>query len=255
MIGNRAEYEKMHLHETKLWWYKILHKKVLKQIEANFGQNKSIKILDAGCGTGGLLAFLKTNGYENLNGFDISTDAVDFCNKKGLKVNQLDIRAIENFGPNEKFEVIICNDMLYFLSDEEIVKTLQIFSQKLNNQGLILLNIHAFEVFSGTHDIAVGSNRRFVLRQFQHFADRAGVKIASASYWSLLLSPLILAARLWQNFKLKIGFLNYQTVESDVSYPGNFINNLLYKIVKLEEKFIQKSPFGSSLNMTLQKIP
>ena len=81
MIDKFEEYEKMAFVETKLWWYKILHEKVLNA----FINNKIAKenlILDFGCGTGGLLEALKNAGYYNVTGLDTSDFAIDFCKKK-----------------------------------------------------------------------------------------------------------------------------------------------------------------------------
>ena len=69
MLINSSEYEKMYQTEEKLWWYKILHEKVLEVIILFFQENKSIKILDAGCGTGGMLEILKKNDYINIQEF------------------------------------------------------------------------------------------------------------------------------------------------------------------------------------------
>ncbi len=52
MIGNRIEYEKMYAVERELWWYKILHAKVLTAIQQHFSST-NIAILDADCRTVG----------------------------------------------------------------------------------------------------------------------------------------------------------------------------------------------------------
>ena len=63
MLKNDQEYQQMYNAETNLWWYKILHEKVFDQIKRH-SKNQEISLLDAGCGTGGLITFLKKNGYE-----------------------------------------------------------------------------------------------------------------------------------------------------------------------------------------------
>ncbi len=80
MINNPAEYEKMALVEHTLWWYKVLHEKVLKTLLAH-KIRKDTLIVDLGCGTGGLLQKLSEAGYQ-AQGIDISESAIDFCKKK-----------------------------------------------------------------------------------------------------------------------------------------------------------------------------
>ena len=75
MLGNKDEYDRMAEAEGKHWWYRSLHERVLRTIQKQFA-SRDIDILDAGCGTGGLLSYLRDNGFTNLQGFDISEFAV-----------------------------------------------------------------------------------------------------------------------------------------------------------------------------------
>ena len=38
MLSSREEYQMMYDSEEKLWWYKILHEKILNEIIAKFGK-------------------------------------------------------------------------------------------------------------------------------------------------------------------------------------------------------------------------
>ena len=255
MIDNRLEYQRMYETERKLWWYQILHGKVLGQIRKHFrAMDPDLKILDAACGTGGLMSFLKENGYSNLRGFDYSQHAIDFSNERGLNVVFGDLRNVEAFEPGETFDIITCNDALYFLSDDEIVRALAAFKNRLNRNGLIIINIHAFEAFSGTHDLAVGSSRRFKLEQFQAFGKAAGLRIGYNTYWPFALSLPILLVRQWQNYQIRKKKINVDHLDSDVEYPGDTVNAVLKAITKTESSILGKAPFGSSLFMTFQPV-
>ncbi|GGN10201.1 SAM-dependent methyltransferase [Dyadobacter beijingensis] len=253
MIENRLEYQRMYETERKLWWYQVLHGKVLSQIRKHFkALDPDLKILDAACGTGGLLSFLKEKGYSNLRGFDYSQHAIDFSKERGLNVVFGDLRKVDAFEPGETFDIITCNDALYFLTDEEIVRALNAFKTRLNRNGLIIINIHAFEAFSGTHDLAVGSSRRFKLDQFQAFAKAAGLRINHNTYWPFALSLPILAVRQWQNYRIRNKKVNVEALDSDVEYPGDAVNAVLKAITNTESAILGNAPFGSSLFMTMQ---
>lgn len=253
MIHNRKEFQRMFEVEQKLWWYKTLHGKVLTQLTKHFsGFKPEVRILDAACGTGGLLTFLREKGYKNLTGFDYSEHAISLSADRNLNVSFGDLRNVDSFRPAEKFDVIICNDALYFLTDDEIIDALKSFRKRLNPNGLIVVNIHAFEAFSGTHDIAVGSSRRFELKDFFGYAFSSDLKITYNTYWPFALSLPILAVRQWQRYKIKKDGITTEHTESDVSYPGDTVNNLLLGILKIEEKLLPRSPFGSSLFMTFR---
>lgn len=252
MIDNRLEYQKMYDVERTLWWYQILHNKVLTQIKKHFGGiNPELKIMDAACGTGGLLSFLKEQGFKNLSGFDYSSHAVDFSLERNLDVGPGDLKRVEDFRPSEMYDVICCNDALYFLTDDEIVHTLSVFKKRLKPNGIIIINIHAFEAFSGTHDLAVGSSRRFVLDDFIGYSKRADLKIDYRTYWPFLLSMPIWVVRQFQKYQIKKGHVNVDELDSDVKYPGDFINGLLHLTMKTEETMLSSGPFGSSLFLVL----
>ena len=79
------------------------------------------------------------------------------------------------------------------------------------------------------------------------------IKIVYFSYWSFILSPLILLVRFIQRVQLKLNLIELKNIKSDVTVPSNFVNNLFYRIVKFEESLFRKGIFGSSLFMVLKK--
>lgn len=254
MIDNRDEYQRMYDVERSLWWYQSLHGRILHRIQKYFGSpTPDLKILDAACGTGGFLSFLREKGYSNLAGFDYSPHALEFSQERGLDVGFGDLKNVEDFRPTERYDVIVCNDALYFLTDEEIEKTLAVFRERLIPNGLLLINIHAFNAFAGTHDVAVGSTRRFTLTDFRRFAQAAHLRTAYHTYWPFLLSLPILAVRQWQRYQLRWGKVAPQTVESDVRYPGDLVNGTLRLVTQVEQTLLPSAPFGSSLFLVFRK--
>lgn len=253
MLINSSEYQAMFDTEEKLWWYKILHEKVLAFIQST-GLPKDIKILDAGCGTGGLIAFLANHGYHHCKGFDFSEDAVNLSRSRGFDISKIDISRISQHFAGEVFDVIICNDVLYQFDDNEISEILRNLISKLSKDGFLISNNNAFAVFSGTHDIAVGSKKRFRLNDFKgYFSSTKTLEIIHYTYWSLFLSPLILTVRTIQRLQLTLKMIDLNTIRSDVEMPSPSVNSLLYSLVKLEEKLLKKAPFGSSLFLVLKK--
>ena len=93
----------------------------LKKIIPN---NKSIKILDIGCGFGQLLLKLKEQKYVNVKGIDISKEAHDCCKSQGLDVEK--IKDIPNYckKTKDKYDLIIMNHILEHIEKEEIIQNL-----------------------------------------------------------------------------------------------------------------------------------
>ncbi len=252
MIDRREEYIRMAAVEEELWWYKSLHALVYQTISKHFTE-KTIKIVDAGCGTGGLMKYLQRYYHNNnLQGLDISPYAVEICHKSQLNVILEDIRNISNhFLPNT-VDVIVSNDTFYFLSEAERKAILNDFYGLLRPNGLAIINLPALSVFSGIHDISVGINHRFSSRDISQMVDPTQFKLIKASYWPFLLSPIILVTRCLQRFKLR---MNKNTrIISDINLPPNGINQLLLKLTQTENTYMNYKPFGSSLFLVIKRI-
>ena len=251
--SSEEEFKRMYEAEGKLWWYRILHEKVMAEIQAKFPSNKEISILDIGCGTGGLLSFLHKNNYQNIQGIDHADVSIHFSKLRNLNVQKCSIDHIKTVLMNQKFDVIICNDVFYCLDKPQIIKALYSIDALLKPEGIFLSNNNAFNIFYGTHDIAVGGKWRFVLKDFKEFTAHISLKIRYHSYWTLILSPLVLAIRISQQIQLKFGLINTSKLVSDVSVPPDWLNNFFYKMVKMEEKILKKGFFGSSLFLRFEK--
>ena len=253
MIDNRDEYARMYEVERSLWWYKTLHGRIVDQIRKHFGTNtRDLSVLDAACGTGGLLSFLRERGFTQLAGFDYSRHAIDFSVTRQLDVSFGDLRNVDQYRPGTSYDVIICNDALYFLTDEEIVRVLAEFKARLRPNGLLLINIHAFNAFAGTHDLAVGSTRRFVLPDFEKYTRASGLYLSYSTYWPFFLSLPIWAIRQWQRFQLRQNPVSASEIKSDVQYPGDLINATLHAVTRAEQWLLPRAPFGSSLFLVMK---
>jgi SAM-dependent methyltransferase len=253
MIGRSGEYEKMFRLEGQLWWYRILHKRVEAVLKQHFGAEKTIQVLDAGCGTGGLLSFLRQRGYSNLQGIDGSADAVAFCQTRDLPVSYLNLNDLVQFEPGTTYDVIVCNDVFCYFNDSDLIPLVAQLARRLRPNGILISNNNAFNVFRGQHDLAVGSMRRFVRSDLEQLLQPVELRIRTATYWSLLLSPLILLMRQWQDWQLRRGWRQQEEAKSDVYMPPAWVNETLYHIVRVEQTLFTRTPFGSSLFITASK--
>lgn len=251
MIGRTREYEKMFQLEGRLWWYRSLHERVDKAIQQQFGQRRDISILDVGCGTGGMLDFLRRRGYVMLRGLDGSVDAVAYCQQRELPVTLLNLNDLTRFEPETPYDVIICNDVFCYFTDTDLPVHLSSIAQRLKPGGILISNNNAFKVFGGQHDLAVGVIRRFTRADFDRLLPPAGLQIAYATYWSLIMALPILLMRQWQRLQLNLGWQTPETAQSDVYLPQIWVNETLYRIVRAEQTILRRTPFGSSLFMVI----
>jgi 2-polyprenyl-3-methyl-5-hydroxy-6-metoxy-1,4-benzoquinol methylase len=104
---------------------------------------KSGKVLDLGCGEGGLSIQLSKKDFE-VHSLDISPTAIknlsEYSQRNSLNIQTMtgDVRNLQDF--KFKFDIIICNATLHFLTTKEATLFLSNISSILNPNGILLLN-------------------------------------------------------------------------------------------------------------------
>lgn len=271
MIGNRQEYDIMAAVESQHWWYTTLHSQVIQAIERHSQMaiqlstqlitNSSpraktspfnLKILDAGCGTGGLLVALKNAGFNHAEGFDLSTDAVEHAKSRGLAVKLGDLAQLADVAAPQSYDVIVNNDTLYHLSIYQRTVFFKSCLNLLKPNGIMILNVPALNAFKGNHDFAVGITERFSKSTLVPFIQSTGFEVARSQYWPFVLSPIIWATRATQKFQRNVSKPT-DGYRSDLGLPHLTINKILQALCACEGTSGIKPPWGSSLFLVLTK--
>lgn len=125
-------------------------------------QDKSAKILEAGCGDGGFLYFLKNLGYKNSTGIDISHEQVEVAKRLGIEgVECADITSFLE-AREDSYDLIFARDLLEHLTKDEIPEALKTIYKACKADGLFVIQVPNGESpFSGrirygdfTHELA-----------------------------------------------------------------------------------------------------
>lgn len=102
---------------------------------------KSNKILDLGCGDGVLAdRIYSENHVEYFLGIDFSENAIHKAKSLNLIHSEFLVCDLHFFHTDKKFDLIIINEVLYYLDDWK--KYLQLFSSFLNTDGVIILSLY-----------------------------------------------------------------------------------------------------------------
>ena len=245
-----SEYDKMYRSEDKLWWYKCL-RDLLKYYIQNY-YSATPRILDAGCGTGKNMEFLISLGYDQVEGFDYSADAIRFCRMRGLKqVQQGSVTAIDH--PDCSFDIVYCMDVLGCLPEEERIQAVSELFRVLKPGGLFLCNSASLNIFRSQHDDVGNIKIRFSRPQFIALFEAEDRHIVKLSYRIFLLSPLVLVFKLTKNLirMLKPGG---RSQSDQIVFPLGI--NWFFSQVQRFENFLLKMvdlPFGSSVFIVMKK--
>ncbi len=99
-------------------------------------------VLDAGCGTGIFGELLNASSFR-YTGIDIAEKAINLAQNKlpNMRDRFLNVR-FEEYRPEEKFDVIIANEMVYYMETELF---LQQCNRMLAENGHLVISVYDFE--------------------------------------------------------------------------------------------------------------
>lgn len=244
---NRLEYKKMYEVEDGHWWYSSLHGLILHFIKC---EGDSLRILDAGCGTGRLCQLMRP--HAQVLGCDLSLLALYFCAKRGISSTfQADLNTAD-LG-QEQFDAITSIDVLYhraIRSDDAVIEK---FHRALKPGGVLILNLPAFNFLMSEHDRAVHTARRYRKRELRTMLEQHGFTVEKVSYRMFFLFFAVAAIRGAR--ALFSGFLPGKTA-SDTRPHSAAVNTVLTWLQTMENRLIERGvafPFGTSVFAVARK--
>jgi SAM-dependent methyltransferase len=102
------------------------------------GLERAAPILEIGCGSGGLLAYLERRGFTHAKGIDVSAEQVERARRRGVTVEQGD--AFDYLScEHEAFATILAVDVLEHLTKNELVRIAQLLYAALRPGGRLLI--------------------------------------------------------------------------------------------------------------------
>jgi SAM-dependent methyltransferase len=236
----QQEYHILFEVEGRHFWFRSVHELVVASLRRSC--ETPLKILDAGCGTGGLMKKLEKLG--EVEGIDRSPLAIEYCRKRGLegaKCADLNTFAL----PRETYDAITSIDVLYHRAIIDPLSVLKKFHSALKPGGVLFLHLPAFAFLRGAHDAVVHTGHRYTLREAKTLVKEAGFKIEHASYRLMFLFPLVALLRL----------IRRSSAHSDTQRVHPLINIPLLWLCRIENALSRTLPlpFGVSLYVIARK--
>lgn len=198
------EYRKLAETEDRMWYFRALHRRLahwlarLLPADGLAGARPSkgrpdIRILDAGCGTGGFLKSLRGQrpGWT-LTGVDVSPLACQLARERsGTEVHEGSITALPF--ADASYDGIVTGDVLYHV--EDVALALREFARCVKPGGVVIVNEPAYRWLWSYHDDAVESKHRFTRPELVVLLRSAGLEVVFASYTNMLMLPLVVLRR------------------------------------------------------------
>lgn len=192
---NPAEYAAMFRVEDSLWWYLGMREVVATLVGTRL--DTADRILDAGCGTGGTLAWWQRRTGrtgKSGTGIDLSPVAVAFAARRGLarlgRGSATDLPFADG-----SFDGVLSLDVIYHLGVADDRRALDEIARVVRPGGWACVRVPAFDGLRSAHDAAVHTRQRYRLSDLAARVSDTGLRIDRATYANALLFPAAVAAR------------------------------------------------------------
>lgn len=200
------------------------------------------RILDIGCGAGGMLGLLQR--YGEVAGLDVDHEYLAFCRERGFP-NVLCGSGYELPFGDGRFDLVSLFDTLEHIPEE--VAALREVRRVLRPGGLVLISVPAYQWLWSQNDRIAHHCRRYTRGRLERALRDAGLEVVRSSYFNTLLLPLIVPAVLLQKLRERLGRLpaGYNNMSVPLARP---VNKLFAALMSSERYLLRLGnlPLGHS---------
>jgi SAM-dependent methyltransferase len=224
--------------EPAHFWYGPRRTLLLDTIRAAVPA-KDARILDVGCGTGGMVEALLARGYD-AHGID------PWAARRGLAADRFSTGQVESIPLADASVAAACSfDVLEHADDVPALAELQ---RVLEPGGLLFLSVPAHAWLWSVRDTLAGHRRRYTRATLRARVTEAGFEIERLFGYQCLLLPLLAASRWWSR-------LSGRADTAGEDRPAGALNAVLLAINRVEVSAGRwlRPPTGSSLVMVARK--
>jgi len=237
------EYRKLAEVEDRMWYFGALNRRIDHWL-TRLLPNGPVQLLDAGCGTGGLIKALhSTHPGWRMAGIDYSDRACRLAHARtGVGIVRGTITALP-FADNE-FDAVVSADVVCQVSDG--AQALREIARCARPGGAVVVNVPAFRWLWSYHDVATETRHRYTRPELVALCRSAGLEVVFATYVNFLALPLIAARR-----KL----FPPSNPTSDVRLYSKTVEGLFRGMARFEQAWTGRGcalPLGSSV-LTVSK--
>lgn len=231
--------------EENHWWFEGRRQVIREVMKQHLLPRASRRILDMGCGTGGMFPLLTEFGA--VDGAEASPDALERARRK-FPGKRIETCALPDGIPDGTWDLVTAFDVVEHL--DQPIESLRNMREHLAWDGQMVITVPAFQFLWSSHDEVNHHRRRYDRVQLVSHLSSAGLKVTFTSYFNSWLFPAVAAARLVQ-----------RVLPARKEATGNLdetrepINAALKALFGSEKHLVKRAslPFGVSLIAVAQR--
>jgi SAM-dependent methyltransferase len=239
-----AYYARYSSVQNSHWWYLGRSAIIESTLDRWAGTGPGRRILDLGCGPGGMRPMMSRFGA--VFSTDFSPEALRFC--AAQKIGHLCCAgAVDLPFQDNVFDIALALDVIEHVQDD--VAVLREVRRVLKPDGVALITVPAFQFLWGRQDVVSHHLRRYTAGTLENTARQAGLEIAHGSYFNTVLFPMVAGVRLLARCRNALGATPAPASGSDFdSYNPDWLNAILERAFRMERRFVPhcRLPFGIS---------
>lgn len=234
----RDVYRRLSEIEDTHWWFAARRSILGALLQRLAGSRRDLRILEAGCGTGGNLRMLER--YGRVSAFEPDDEArLVAQGKSGLPISAGTLPDGIPFA-RDSFDIVVALDVMEHVEKDRA--GFAALGEELAPGGKLIITVPAHGWMWSRHDEVHHHFRRYSHDELKAKLEAAGLKPVTLTYFNSLLFPLIAAVRIAGKFMGRQG-------GGDDRLPPPFVNRILKALFSAEAGMIGRVrlPIGVSL--------
>lgn len=198
------------------------------------------RLLDVGCGTGGMLPMLAEFGH--VIGLEMSSEAAERARTRAPHAAQVLVGRVPDDLPDAQFDVVSAFDVIEHIEDD--LGAVKHLVESLRPGGLLVVTVPAFQWLWSPHDDLNQHKRRYTRARLRRLLSGAHLEVEYTSYFNTWLLPVVAAVRLARKLPQNKG-----DGGSDFAMPAPRVNRALSKLFQSERRVLRRASFPAGVSI------